>query len=65
MNRLLHVHIPYEDDETLGQLMLRKLNEDNQEVGVGACTYYKDFGLRVAKITDGKITRIEVIRSIQ
>lgn len=65
VNRLLHVHIPYEDDETLGQLMLRKLNEDNQEVGVGACTYYKDFGLRVAKITDGKITRIEVIRSIQ
>ena len=65
INRLLHVHIPYKDDETLGQVIYRKLEEDSQEIGVGACTYYKDFGLRVAKITDGKITRIEVIRSIQ
>lgn len=65
VNHLLHVHIPYEENETLEQVMLRKLADDNQEVGIGACTYYNDFGLRVAKMSDGKITRIEVIRSIQ
>lgn len=64
VNRLLHVNIPYEDDETLLDVILKKLTEDETEIGVGACTYFADFGLRIAKITDGKITRIEVIRSI-
>lgn len=65
INRLLHVTIPYEDDETLLDVILKKFNEEETEVGVGACTYFQNFGLRVAKITEGKITRIEVIRSIQ
>lgn len=64
INRLINVHIPYVDEDTLLDVTLRKLEEDKQEVGVGACTYFSDFGLRIAKITDGKITRIEVIRSI-
>ena len=41
------------------------MKEDEIAIGVGACTYFSDFGLRIVKITDGKITRIEVIRSIQ
>ena len=46
-------------------VLLKKMKEDEIEIGVGACTYFSDFGLRIVKITDGKITRIEVIRSIQ
>ena len=65
INRLIHVHIPYENDETLLDVLLKKMKEDEIEIGVGACTYFSDFGLRIVKITDGKITRIEVIRSIQ
>lgn len=65
VNRLIHLNIPYQDDETLLDVLLRKLDEEGAEVGVGTCTYFSDFGLRIAKITDGKITRIEVIRSIQ
>lgn len=65
VNRLVHVHIPYEDDETLLDVMLRKMKTDEVEIGVGACIYFQKFGLRIAKITEGKITRIEVIRSIQ
>lgn len=65
VNRLIHVHIPYEDDETLLDVMLRKMKEEEIETGVGTCVYFQKFGLRIAKITDGKITRIEVIRSIQ
>lgn len=65
VNRLIHVHIPYENNEdTLCDVVTRKLEADNDEIGIGACTYYKDFGLRIAEITNGKITRIEVIRSI-
>ncbi len=64
VNRLTHLNIPYRDNETLGELLLRKLTEDETEIGVGACAYIADVGLRVAKITNGKITRIEVIRSI-
>ena len=63
--RLIHVHIPYKNDETLLDVLLKKMKEDEIEIGVGACTYFSDFGLRIVKITDGKITRIEVIRSIQ
>lgn len=64
VNRLIHVHIPYEDNETLGEVMARKLEEDEQELDVGACTYFSDFGLRIAKITNGEITQVEVIRSL-
>lgn len=65
VNRLIHVHIPYEGDETLLDVLTRKLEQEETEIGVGACTYFTNFGLRISKITDGKITRIEVIRSIQ
>ena len=51
-------------DDTLLDVLLQKLDEDGTEVGTGACAYFSGLGLRVAKIKDGKITRIEVIRSI-
>lgn len=65
VNRLIHVDIPYEDDETLLNVLLKKMESEEAEIGVGACTYFQNFGLRIAKITNGKITRIELIRSIQ
>ena len=49
---------------TLRDIILKKLQEDETYPGVGACVYFSDCALRIAKITDGKITRIEVIRSI-
>ena len=64
VNRLIHLNIPYEDNETLVDVILKKLQEEETEIGVGACIDYPDCALRIAKITDGKITRIEVIRSI-
>lgn len=64
VNRLIHLNIPYEENETLVDVILKKLREEETEIGVGACIYYPDCALRIAKITDGKITRIEVIRSI-
>lgn len=65
VNSIIHTHIPYEFNETLGDVIKRRLEEDNTEIGVGACTYYTDFGLRVAKMREGEITRVEVIHSIR
>ena len=65
INRLFHLGIPFNDkDDTLLDVLLQKMEEDETEPGTGACVYFTDIGLRIAKIRDGKITRIEVIRSI-
>ncbi len=65
INRLFRLEIPYNDkDDTLLDVLLRKMGEDDVEPSAGSCVYFTDFGLRIARIKDGKITRIEVIRSI-
>ena len=64
VNRIIHVQIPYEDEQTLGGILLSRLAQEKLEVGVGACVYFDDFGLRVAKMHNGEISRVEVIRSI-
>lgn len=64
-NKLLDLHIPYADDDTLADVLIRKLEEEETEQGVGACVYFSsECGLRVAKMHSGKISRIEVIRAI-
>jgi len=65
VNRILPVNIPYQNQETLLDILMEKLKQEELEIGTGTCVYFKDFGLRIAKMTNGKITRIEVIRSIQ
>ena len=64
VNKIMEMSIPYENDETLCDIILKKFKEDEVEIGVGACTYFSDCGLRVAKMYNGKISRIEVIRAI-
>ena len=65
VNRILHSDIPYENSETLKELMLRKMKEYDIEIGGDACVYIQNYALRVAKIKDGQVYKIEVIRSIQ
>lgn len=65
INRLFRLDIPYTDrDDTLLDVLLNKMNEEETEIGTGACVYFSDLGLRIAKMKGEKITRIEVIRSI-
>ena len=64
VNKILGINIPYESGDTLLDVLLRNLENHDIEVGVGACFYFNDCGLRVAKMRDGKISRIQVIRSI-
>lgn len=66
INRLFRLGIPCADaDDTLLDVLVKKMEETDTEPGIGACVYFADVGLRIAKMKDGKITRIEVIRSIQ
>ena len=58
------VHIPYEDEQTLYDVITKRFEQEKTEIGVGASTFFDNFGLRVAKMHNGKISRIEVIRSI-
>ena len=64
VNKILSVNIPHEADDTLSNVLLRHLAEQNITPRVGACYYFHDCGLRVAKLHDGKISRIQVIRAI-
>lgn len=64
INKLLHVNIPHRDGQTLAEVIIEKLDEEKEDIGVGACTYYHDFGLHIVKMKEDVITRVEVIRSI-
>lgn len=63
-NKLLDMHIPHDNEDTLADILMQKLKEEEMEQGVGACVYFPECGLRVAKMHNGKISRIEVIRAI-
>lgn len=64
VNKILGIHIPYEPGESLCDVLCARFEEYETETGVGACVYIGDVGLRVAKMKDGKISRIEVIHAI-
>lgn len=65
INLLEHIAIPYNEDETLEEVILNELDKRKLELGTGVCIYYQGFALRIAKIKDHSITRVEVIRSIK
>lgn len=64
INWLFRINIPEEAGETLGEVVINKLTEDEKEIATGSCVYFSDFALRIAKMHGDVITRIEVIRSI-
>lgn len=64
VNKILGVEIPHNEGDTLEKVFLEKATEFNVEVAEGACIYFHDCGIRIHKMNNGKITRIEVIRAI-
>lgn len=64
VNKLVGVDIPHKQGDTLLDIILEKFEEYDTEIGVGASVYIGEVGLRVAKMHDGKISRIEVIHAI-
>lgn len=66
INLLEHIDIPGEKIDTLEDVIFSEIEKRKLEIGTGTCIYYKGFALKIAKINkDGKITRVEVIKSIK
>ena len=66
INFLEHIDIPHENKEdTLEDIVLKEIEARKLELGTGVCIYYPGFALRVAKITNNVVTRVEVIRSMK
>ena len=65
VNKIMGCKIPHEtNDETLESVLRTRCKEESIEPREDACVYVNDTGLRVAKMRDGKISRIEVIHAI-
>lgn len=65
VNKLMSCDIPSANSSsTLREVLLAKMEEENITPAVGACVYIDDVGLRIDKMRDGKISRIEVIHAI-
>ena len=58
-------HIPCPSpSSTLNDAILEKMSEENVTPEVGTCVSVADVALRIDKMKDGKISRIEVIHAI-
>ena len=49
--------------QTLGELLEKRIGTESGNFQVGQCYFFEGGALRVAKVKNGKITQIEVIRS--
>lgn len=66
INLIEHIEIPYDDKEdTLEDVLLKEIDSRKLELATGVCIYYPGFALKIAKVKDNVITRVEVIRSIK
>lgn len=65
INKLMACHIPCPSpSSTLNDAILEKMSEENVTPEVGTCVSVADVALRIDKMKDGKISRIEVIHAI-
>ncbi|MDF2614246.1 MAG: hypothetical protein K0S71_2032 [Clostridia bacterium] len=64
INILSHVNIPHEKEETLEDVISKRLQEKNEKPDVGVCIYFTGVALRIAAVKEGRIERVEVIRYV-
>lgn len=62
-NLIAKIKIPEDGKMLLRDVLVHKLEEEEQAIENGACAYFSDFALCVSSIKDGKIKRIEVLKS--
>ena len=65
INILEHIDIPYNDNHTLEEVILDEVKNKKLNLGTGLCIYYSGFALRIAKMKNHEITRVEIIKSIK
>jgi hypothetical protein len=64
LNRMLHLHFPVDKGNTVGELFTNIANYEEITIAVGAIIEFPNAALSVAKMKDGKISRLEVIRAV-
>ncbi|MDY4761627.1 phosphate-starvation-inducible PsiE family protein [Streptococcus thoraltensis] len=62
-NLLARVDIPCQNKELMRDFMVRHLKEEEKTVAIGAFIHVKDLALRVDSMSEGIITRVEIIKS--
>lgn len=65
INLIEHIDVPHTKGETLEEVVLNEVEERKLELGVGLCIYYSGFALRIAKMKNHEVTRIEIIKSLK
>lgn len=66
INLLEHINIPYENKEdTLEDIILKEIKSRKLDLGTGLCIYYSGFALKIERIKENVITRVEVIHFIK
>ena len=63
-NRWAGVSIPGDSTMLLRDFVLKELESQGRNAGIGTMLEYGDCALRIDSITNGVITRVEVIRSV-
>lgn len=63
VNWFNHVQLPAEGNQTLSDLVEEALHEKGISVTTGAIVYFGHVALRIAKIKDGKIRKVEFMHS--
>ncbi len=65
-NVIARVHIPEDQKATLGEVVTHFLEEKEVAIATGEVAYFDNarIALRIAKMNNGKISRVEVIRSV-
>lgn len=62
-NVLARVNLDSDKQELMRDYMVRHLREEEKSVAIGSSIYFKDVALRVDSMKDGRITRVEIIKS--
>ena len=57
-NFISGTNIPEEKTKLLRDVISEKLQEEDKNVAIGACVYYKDCALRVDSMKQGVVTRV-------
>lgn len=64
VNRLSKIKLPLDKGNTLGELVEEKLREEGMVADIGSLAEFSDCNLRVDSLKDGKISRIEIMKSL-
>lgn len=63
-NLLAQTKIQALTGENLGEFVVRKLREEEKTVSIGACVYLQGTALRIDNMRNGKVTRVEIMKSL-